>query len=205
MLAPRFDNMQPYQVVVYHDGQAIVELAHTLQLTGAELDDLVSRLAGDLRGQPSSVTPRGGLRVMDAGATELGVRTASGTLTVRADALDEMRQFDAYPAALYTARDLLGSLADRVRRDGSAYRSGRIRLFAQPAGGEPFDAVGRWPSGVPVPTTVDGYGVRHVDLAGGQAQTLMRTLTPQQVNWSPVRTPSNELLLISWRYLLPDE
>jgi hypothetical protein len=84
-LAPRLDNMRPYLVVVYPDGQAISDVTYTLQLRRTDLDDLVARLAGDLVGQPPNASP-GGIRVMDAGITVLGVPlpcTGSGCVAVR--------------------------------------------------------------------------------------------------------------------------
>jgi hypothetical protein len=169
MLAPRLDNMVPYRLVVYRDGQAIADLAHIVRLSETELVDLVTGLDDDLAGQPAMVSPAGRTRVMDAGVTILGVRTGSGERTVSADALGELRDAHAYPDAVYAARDLLGALADRVNRDGGTYTADQIRLFAQPAGGAAADnKIGVWPIGVPVPDSVDQYGVRRIDLAGAR-------------------------------------
>jgi hypothetical protein len=206
MMAPRLDNMRPFLLVVYPDGQAISNVSHTLSLTRADLDDLVTRLAGDLSGQPATANPRGGSRVMDAGITIFGVRTTAGEQTVSADGLDELRDARAYPAALYAARDLLGSLADRVTQQGRPYTADRIRLFAGPTGGPgESNTTGGWPSGVPVPTITDRYGVRHVDLAGTPAATVTGSVPPEEFNWSTLRSPTGEILAVSWRFLLPDE
>ena len=204
-LAPRVDNMLPFLIVVYPDGQAIAEVTHTLHLSPTELVDLVSRLAGDLVGQPPTAAPQGGTRVMDAGLTVLGVRTATGTHAVTADALDELRGTHAYPAGLYDARDALGSLADRVTQQGTPYRADLIRLFAQPAGQHADVTPAGWLTGVPVPTTTDQYGVRYLDLTGAAATTVVAAVPPERFNWTPRLAPTGETLLISWRYLLPDE
>ena len=204
-LAPRLDNMRPYLVVVYPDGQAITDVTSTLHLDEPEVGALVTRLAGDLAGQPPNAAPQGGMRVMDAGLTVLGVRTPAGTHTVTADALDELRDAHAYPAGLYDARDALSALADRVSRQGTPYRADRIRLFAQPAGQDTGTTPGRWPTGVPVPTTIDQYGVRHIDLTGAAAVSTVAAVRPEEFNWSTLHSPSGEPLLVSWRYLLPDE
>jgi hypothetical protein len=205
MMAPRLDNTRPFLLVVYPDGQAITDVSHTLSLTGPELSDLVTRLAGDLAGQPATVNPRGGTRVMDAGITTLGVRTAAGEQTVSADALDEMRDAHAYPPELYAARDLLGALAERVTRQGRPYTAERIRLFTQPAGRGDSNPPNPWPDGVPVPATPAQYDVRYIDLAGTQAATVTRAVPAEEFNWSTLRSPTGEVLLVSWRFLLPDE
>jgi hypothetical protein len=205
MLAPRVDNMLPYLVAVYPDGQAIAEVTHTLHLSPTELVGLVGRLAGDLAGQPPTAAPQGGTRVMDAGQTVLGVRTTTGTHTVTADALDELRATHAYPTRLYDARDALSAIADQVTRHGTPYRADRIRLFAQPVGQHTDTTPAGWPTGVPVPTTTDQYGVRYHDLAGAAAATVVAAVRPETFNWEPLRAPTGENLLISWRYLLPNE
>jgi hypothetical protein len=205
MLAPRLDNMRPYLVVVYPDGQAIADVTSTLRISEPELADLVTLLAGDLARQPPTPQPQGGVRVMDAGLTVLGVRTTTVTHTVTADALDELRSSHAYPAGLYDARDTLSALADRVTHKGTPYRADRIRLFAQPAGQDTGATPSGWPANVPVPTTIDQYGVRHTDLTDAAATTVMAAVRPEPFNWSTLRSPTGQLLLVSWRYLLPDE
>ena len=204
-LAPRLDNMRPYLVVVYPGGQAIADVTSTLQLSQSDLAALVTRVAGDLAGQPPTAQARGGTRVMDAGLTVLGVRTAAGTRTVTADALDELRGTRAYPTGLYDARDTLNTLADRVTRQGEPYRSDRIRFFAQPAGLDPGTVAVGWPAGVPVPSTLDQYDVRHIDLLGTAAASVEAALRPEPFNWTAVHSPEGDALLVSWRYLLPDE
>jgi hypothetical protein len=205
MLAPRLDNMQPYLVVVYPDGQAVADVSSTLRLSQPELGDLVTRLARDLTGQPPTAQNQGNTRVMDAGLTVVSVRTATGAHTVTADALDELRGYHAYPQVLYDARDALSALHDRVTHQGTPYRSDRIRLFAQPAVRDAAATLGGWPAGVPAPTTLDQYGVRHADLTGAAATAVVAAVHPEQFNWSPLRSPTGEVLLVSWRYLLPDE
>src|SRR5262249_2153304 len=152
-------------------------------LDAAEIGALVTQLVDDLAGQPSTVAASGNVRVMDAGITVLGVRTQARNYAVSADALDELRDDHAYPRVLYAARDLLGTLADKVTRTGTPYTSTRIRFFAQPAGQEPTTP-GAWPHGVLVPTITDQYGVRHIDLAGGQATTIVERVPAQEFNWT---------------------
>jgi hypothetical protein len=205
MIAPWVDNMVPFNLVVYVDGLAVAEVSRVLRVTTAELRDLVNGLATDLAGLPPTVSPRGNVRVMDAGVTVLGLRTSAGPKSVSADALDELRAADAYPASIYAARDLLSSLADRVMREGTDYVADRIRLFAQQAGQDTGGTPGTWPHGITVPQTTDRYGIRYIDLAGPEAATVIAAVHPQRVNWVAFQSPSGEVLRLSWRYLLPNE
>jgi hypothetical protein len=47
--------------------------------------------------------------------------------------------------------------------------------------------------------------VRHADLTGDQATTIVKSVPAQAFNWTPLRAPTGEVVLVSWRYLLPDE
>jgi hypothetical protein len=206
MIAPWVDNMVPFNLVVYTDGQAIAEVSGVLQVTTAELRDLVNGVATDLAGLPPTVAPRGNARVMDAGVTVLGLRTSAGAKSVSADALDELRDAHAYPASLYAARDLLSSLADRVMRDGTDYVAERIRLFAQPAAGQDTGgSPGTWPHGMAVPQTTDRFGIRYVDLAGPEVATVIASVRSERVDWAAFQSPTGEVMRLSWRYLLPNE
>jgi hypothetical protein len=202
MIAPRIDNMVPFKLVVYANGLTIADVSRTLRITTTQVRELVARLAGDLLGLPATVAPRGNTRVMDAGATVIGIRTTAGRQAVSADALSELH--DAYPAGLYDAQDLLSSRADTVMRQGADYTADRIRLFAQPAGQDGGTA-GVWPHGMAVPQTEDRYGVQYVDLAGPSAATVIGAVRADPINWVALRSPSGEVLRLSWRYLLPHE
>jgi hypothetical protein len=205
MIAPWVDNMVPFNLVVYVDGRAIADVSRVLQVTAAELTDLVDGLATDLAGLPPTVARGGNARVMDAGVTVLGLRTSAGPKSVSADALDELRDAHAYPASLYAARDLLSSLADRVTRQGTDYVADRIRLFAQPAGQDTGGSPGTWPHGLTVPETTDRYGIRYIDLTGPAAATVIAAVRSERVDWVAFQSPSGEVLRLSWRYLLPNE
>ncbi|TMR95755.1 hypothetical protein [Nonomuraea basaltis] len=203
-LQPGLLAIRPPRVVVYGEGQAIVDAARTLRLSQAELSDLVSALARDLSGQPATATPRPGTPVvMDAPTTVLGVRAAGGEMReVRIPALDESG--DGYAGPLLNARARLDRLAQRAATEGQDYSSERVRLVAEETQGGKARA---WPEGVPEPPGT-GAPVHTRDLSGNAASAAARLIpydAGQQGDWPVYRAPSGVSLAVSWRYLLPDE
>ncbi|MEZ0075362.1 hypothetical protein [Planotetraspora sp. GP83] len=207
-VTPGWLAIRPPHVVVYADGQVVVDAARQLRLSPSEVGDVVSALDHDLAGQPPTATPHPGApAVADAPTTMLGVRAGGGKMReVRVPALDEIG--GAYDKPLYDARDRLARLAERVTAEGQDYTADRVRLVGEDATGH-TGKVRDWPKDVPVPPQSDPQSpVRTQDLSGQAANAVIR-LVPhdraQPGSWPVFADTSGARLALSWRYLLPHE
>jgi hypothetical protein len=201
-VGPGIDGIRPPRLVVYPDGRAIADAKYAGTVSAAELADLTSRLANDLR-DPAVTSPRAGApQVADAPDTVITVHGADGDRQVTVPALEELRDAHGYAAELYDARDRLDTIYQRVVNGGKRFTPDKVRVVAQavdPNTG-PAGAVQPWPAAVPVPP--DAGNTRSVNLSGDAARNAASLL---DANWRQYRIPNGVVLSATWRYLLPDE
>jgi hypothetical protein len=197
-----FAAIRPPRLVVYGDGQVIVNATRTLRLPPAELTDLITVLGHDLAGQSP-----GRHSATDMPSTVFGVRTGDGPL--REVWIPGIPQIKAgYPQPLYDAWERLTRLAGRVTASGQPYTSARVRLVAEDRRPDVTEPVQPWPAGVLEPRPESKSPVRVQDLSAGTARTVVKMVPrqpEQSMHWPVFRAPSGTTLTLSWRYLVPGE
>ncbi|MEV0230687.1 hypothetical protein [Nonomuraea sp. NPDC050786] len=202
-IRPGFKAINPPEIIIYGNGLAVADADRRLRLTSADVGALVRSLRKDLDDQPRTPTPSGP-RVYDATTTTLGVWTGGSTLrTVSAYALQGFGG-KRYPDALYRAQRTLTTLADRVRREGSAYRADRVRLVAELSSERKADAP--WPSAIREPAKGD-TDVLVRKLTGRQAKAVIRSVKRVKGPgpWPLYRDGHGRVYSVTWRFLLPSE
>ncbi|GAA3254774.1 hypothetical protein GCM10020216_090760 [Nonomuraea helvata] len=201
-IRPGFKAIDPPEIIVYGNGLAVADADRRLRLTSADVSALVRSLRKDLDDQPRTPTPSGP-RVYDATTTTLGVWTGGSTLrTVSAYALGFGGK--RYPDALYRAQRTLTTLADRVRREGSAYSADRVRLVAERSSERKADAP--WPSSIRQPAKGEP-DVLVRKLTGRQAKAAIRSVKRVKGpgGWPLYRDGHGQVYAVTWRFLLPSE
>jgi hypothetical protein len=199
--------LRPPRLAIYADGVVVADAAYRSDLTTSAIADLVARVAEDLRG--SNVTKRrdGVAPVADASVTVLSVRSGRGTQSATAEGLDELREKDGYPTALYDARDRIAAVHQRVVSTGQPYTADRVRLVTESGSAEATQPQ-PWPTAITLPLQQAAGDVRLADLTGQCAKDTVRLVARDlDLNgaWTAYRTASGGVVRASWRYLLPDE
>ena len=198
--------LRPARLVVFADGEAIADAVYRAQLDPDELKDLVDGLLAALT-QPDVQKGRSDApSVIDAATTRLEVWSGTAPVVVSAEALDELRDTDGYPRALYDARDRLAAVHKSVAETAQPYLADRVRVVAEPAGTDASETR-TWPVEVTL-GPADDKSVQRADLTGEAARSAVRMLTrdlDQRGAWPAYRTGGGKLIQASWRYLLPNE
>ncbi|MBT8225215.1 MAG: hypothetical protein HKP61_00270 [Dactylosporangium sp.] len=199
--------LRPPRLAVYGNGEVIADAAYRSDLPAEDIAELIAQLSENLRG-PAATKRRDDLPVIaSASTTEFSVRSAHGTYNARAEALDELRQQEGYPTALYDARDRIGAVHQQVVASGQPYTARRVRLVIQ-VGPAQTDEILPWPATIELPAGAAQDEVRLADLDGQHARNVVRTVSRDldlNGTWKAYRTASGMPLRASWRYLLPDE
>ncbi|WP_155356029.1 hypothetical protein [Acrocarpospora macrocephala] len=203
-VTPTTNTLRPPRVVVYSDGQVIVDAGKTFKLTEAQLGETVASMERFLKGQPPTATPKPDApMVTDIPDTVLGVRAKDGKMQeVRVPALDQVALF--YPKELVEAKKLMDGLATRGTSEGTDYVATRVRMVAETAPGAEGTVLA-WPAGVPEPSgAVDPIWKK--DLDGDAAGAIVKAIPAGFENrQSLFKSGSGAVFVVSWRYLLPDE
>jgi hypothetical protein len=197
--------LRPPRLVIYSDGETIVDAAYKSRLEPDDLKRLIDPLVKDLR---DPAPAHSGTAVADAPTTDLKVWDGTSMLSVSAYALDELRDEDIYDPAIYDARDRVGDLYKKVTSTAQPFLGSRVRVVTEtlPVGTVATTEVHAWPAQVALPVGTDP--VRKADLGGQQARDAVALLTrdlDQRGAWPTYRTTSGRLVQASWRYLLPSE
>lgn len=199
--------LRPARLVVYATGEVIADAAYRSDLPAADVASLITRLTGDLQNTDVAKRRDSVAVVADAPITVFSVRSAHGTYAATAASLDELRAKSAYAAAMYDARDRIGSTHQRVVSSGQPYTADRVRLVLEVATSAATE-VQPWPTGIDLPQRNRARDVTIVDLDAQPARNAVRQLSRDldlNGGWSAYLTPEGELLRACWRYLLPHE
>lgn len=198
--------LRPPRLAVYADGEVIADATYRMTLPADELATLLGKLVSDLKA-PTTGRPSGSATgVVDAPTTVLRVWSGSTQLEAAAVGLDELRDRNVYSAAVYAARDRMGTLHRKVASTAQPYLAERVRVVVD-TGTEAPD-MRPWPSTMTIPSATGPDVARVADLDGDPAREAVRLLTrdlDHRGDWPTYQTADGRLLRASWRYLLPDE
>lgn len=204
--------LRPPRLVVYPDGEIIADAAYRSDLTNPDLTELVAKVAAALKGTDPAKRREGVSLVANAETTVLTLRTAAGTVTARAPALDELRSKNGYPAALYDARDRIMTVQQRVVSASQPYTADRVLLVLEVCSSSPLAEVEPWPAAISLPqeTSPEAVqaGVQTLALDGQNARDVVRLIArdlDSNGSWAVYRTTSGQILRACWRYRLPNE
>jgi len=196
-------------LVIFADGSAIAEAAYQSRLDDTALTSLVTHLLSALKDPAATATRTTGPSIVDASTTVFDIWTGTGTLSVRAVGLDELRNRGVYGSALYDAADRLAAVYKTVTSTALPYLSDRVRVVTETVA-EAGTTVTPWPAALALPTQPTGTdtAIRRSDLAGDAARSAVRLLIrdlDHKGAWPTYSTPDGHLVQASWRYLLPSE
>ena len=198
-----WDALRAPTLVVYQDGNAIVEARYRWRLRDRER--LVRHAVAVLRDPANGTLTLGPDDPQVADAPHTYVRARGHHLSVYA--LDIYREYGAYPAATYALRDALEEASALVRMRGERYRPDAVKLVAIALDGaaEPSGPIHPWPAGVAVPALTGDAWQAAEHRYGAAARAVVRALPGAPADWRVHRTPAGRLLSLSYRRLLPHE